>query len=199
MGISFHSGLHDHLRGQAARLYWEAFGNKLGRVLGPDAKALTYLERVIRGDLCITALDKDGRLVGLAGFKTPMGSFAGGSWADLTAIYGPLGGRLRGMVLRRLGDEVDTDRFLVDGLCVAETHRGRGIGGQLLAILAREGVARGFNALRLDVVDDNLRARALYERHGFRPTRTEKLGIVRHFFGFSSSTTMVRPLEPLGD
>ena len=199
MGLTIYSGLHAHLRAPAARLYWEAFGGKLGRVLGPDAKALVFFERVIRTDHCLAALDETGTLVGLAGFKTPSGSFAGGSWADLRAVYGRLGGLWRGVLLRRLGNEVDNDRFLVDGLCVVPTHRGRGIGSLLLAALYQEAAERGYRSIRLDVVATNARARALYERHGFQPTRTEKLGFVRHFFGFSSSTTMVRPLEALAD
>lgn len=198
-GVTLYSGLHAHLRAAAARLYWEAFGGKLGRVLGPDARALAFFERVIRADHCLSALDDRGTLVGIAGFKTPRGSFAGGTWADLAAVYGVLGGRWRGMLLWMLRSEVDNDRFLIDGNCVTRDHRGRGIGSLLLAALCREGAERGYPAVRLDVVVENRRARALYERHGFLPTRTEKLGLVRHFFGFSAATTMVRPLEPRGD
>lgn len=196
MGVTIFSGLHEHLRPDAARLYWEAFGGKLGRVLGPEARALSYFERVIRADHCLAALDETGALVGFAGFKTPAASFAGGTWADLCAVYGPVGGRWRGRVLRLLSDDIDSEFFLVDGLCVARDRRGRGIGGQLLAALYREARERGYAVVRLDVVANNLRARALYERHGFLPTRTEKLGMLRHFFGFSATTTMVRRLEP---
>lgn len=194
-GITIRSGLNPEQRAQAARLYWEAFGGKLGRVLGPDARALAFLDRVIRADHCLAALDGTGALVGIAGYKTPLGSFAGGSWDDLREIYGAVGGLWRGLLLRLLHSEVDNDRFLVDGICVARDHRGRGIGSQLLAALYREASGRGYPAIRLDVIADNWRARALYERQGFLATRTEKLGIVRFFFGFTSSTTMVRPLE----
>lgn len=198
MGVVIFSGLHAHLRAPAAQLYWEAFGGKLGRVLGPDDRALAFFERVIRNDHCIAALDENGALLGLAGFKTPAGSFAGGSWADLRAVYGRFGGRWRGLLLRFLGREIDNDRFLVDGICVTRTHRGQGIGGLLLGALYQEASARGYRSIRLDVIADNWRARALYERHGFLSTRTVKLGIVRYFFGFTASTTMVRPLEPQG-
>lgn len=194
MGVTIFSGLHDHLRKDAARLYWEAFGGKLGRVLGPDDKALRFFERVIRVDLCIAALDRDGTLIGIAGYKTPAGSFAGGGWDDMTAIYGPLGGRWRGTLLWSLNREVDNDRFLVDGICVARAHRGRGIGTLLLAALYDEAARRGYHSIRLDVIDANWRARALYERQGFLPTHTERLGPLRHLFGFAASTTMVRPL-----
>ena len=194
MGVTIFSGLHTHLRPQAARIYWEAFGGKLGRVLGPEPRALAFFERVIRADLCLAALDDRGALIGVAGFKTPAGSFAGGSWADLIAIYGPIGGRWRGWLLWTLNREVDNDRFLVDGICVAQPHRGKGIGTLLLTALYAEAVARGYQSIRLDVVDTNLRARALYERQGFVATRTETLGLMRHLFGFAAATTMVRPL-----
>ena len=46
-----------------------------------------------------------------------------------------------------------------------------------------------------DVVQENFRARALYERQGFQAVRTEDLGLLRFLFGFASSTVMVRPLE----
>jgi ribosomal protein S18 acetylase RimI-like enzyme len=175
MGVTIFRGLHPQLRPQAARLYWEAFGGKLGRVLGPDERALRFFERVIRGDLCFSA--------------------AGGSWDDLTDVYGRLGGRWRGGVLWTLGREVDNDRFLIDGICVGKAHRGKGVGSRLLAALYREAEERGYGAVRLDVVQDNWRARALYERQGFQAVRTEELGVLRFLFGFASSTTMVRPLD----
>lgn len=199
MGVTIYSGLHPHLRSEAARLYWEAFGGKLGRVLGPDDRALAFLERVIRTDHCLAALDEDGNLIGLAGFKTPNGSFAGGGWDDLTAIYGAWGGRWRGWLLWALNREVDNDRFLVDGICVARAHRGKGVGSLLLAALYAEASGRGYRSIRLDVIKDNWRARALYERQGFLPTRTESLGPLRFLFGFAVSTTMVRPLEAAQD
>lgn len=194
MGVTIFSGLHAHLRRDAARLYWEAFGGKLGRVLGPDDKALAFFERVIRLDHCLTAIDEEGRLLGIAGYKTASGSFAGGSWVDLAAVYGAFGGRWRGSLLWALNREVDNHRFLVDGICVARAHRGKGIGTRLLGALSDEAAQRGYASIRLDVVKDNWRARALYERQGFLPTRTEQLGLLRFLFGFASSTTMVRPL-----
>jgi ribosomal protein S18 acetylase RimI-like enzyme len=199
MGVTVFRGLHPQLRPEAARLYWDAFGGKLGRVLGPDDRALAFLQRVIRADLCFAAVDESGQLIGVAGYKTMAGSFAGGSWADLAAIYGPWGGRWRGALLWALSREVDNDRFLVDGICVARAHRGKGVGTLLLAALYQEATERGYRSIRLDVIKDNWRARALYERQGFLPTRTEEMGVLRHLFGFAASTTMVRPLQIRGE
>ncbi|MDM7932465.1 GNAT family N-acetyltransferase [Tabrizicola sp.] len=198
MGVTIFAGLHTHLRPKAARIYWEAFGGKLGRVLGPEPRALAFLERVIRADLCLSAVDESGALVGMAGFKTPSGSFAGGNWSDLIAIYGPVGGRWRGWLLRALSQDSDNDRFLIDGICVDRKHRGKGIGTHLLAALYDEAAARGYRSIRLDVVDANWRARALYEREGFLATQTQTIGLLRHLFGFAAATTMVRPLRSPG-
>jgi ribosomal protein S18 acetylase RimI-like enzyme len=194
MGVTVFRGLHEELRPQAARLYWEAFGGKLGRVLGPSPLALRFFERVIRADLCFSAVGDGGELIGIAGYKTPTGSFAGGTWGDLSLVYGRVGGRLRGGVLWALGREVDNERFLIDGICVARVHRGKGVGTRLLAALYQEAAERGYGTIRLDVIDDNFRARALYERQGFRAVRTDRLGALRYLFGFASSTVMVRPL-----
>lgn len=199
MGVTIFRGLHAQLRPQAARLYWEAFGGKLGRVLGPDDQALRFFERVIRGDLCFSAVADGGELVGMGGYKTPAGSFAGGSWDDLTEVYGRLGGRWRGGILWSLGREVDNDRFLIDGICVAKAYRGKGVGSRLLSALYQEAAERGYASVRLDVVHDNFRARALYERQGFRAVRTEELGVLRFLFGFASSSVMVRPLAGSGE
>jgi hypothetical protein len=44
------------------------------------------------------------------------------------------------------------------------------------------------------VVDTNPRARALYEREGFRVISETRMGVLRHVFGFESAATMVRDL-----
>lgn len=186
-------GLPETLRGDAARLYWQAFGSKLGAVLGPDARALRFLERVIRLDQVVVAREGD-RLLGLAGFKTPQGSFAGGTPADMRAVYGRFGAFWRMALIGLLSRDIDNERFLLDGICVAEDRRGEGIGAALMAEIAAEGARRGYRAVRLDVVDGNFRARALYERLGFRAVKDQRLGPLRHIFGFSVATTMVRDL-----
>ncbi len=194
MDFSIRKGLPARQQEPAARIFWEAFGGKLGTVLGPEAKALRFLTRVLRGDHCIAATDEAGRLIGIAGFKTPMGSFAGGNMDEMRAAYGPVGARWRQFALWLLAQDVDNDRFLVDGVAVTRDARGQGIGRALLAALYDEGRARGYREIRLEVIDSNWRAKALYEREGFTALHTEKLGLLRHLFGFESATTMVRVL-----
>ena len=190
-----HHGLPDHLRTDAARLYWQAFGGKLGRVLGPERLALALLGRVMRGDHVIIALSGQGALLGMVGFKSPKGAFAGGGFADLRSVYGTFGAIWRAGILWLLERDLDNDRFLMDGICVVDAARGQGVGTALLTAICAEGRNRGYPSVRLDVIDTNTRARALYERQGFAPVRTSHIGLLRWVFGFSEATTMVRTLS----
>lgn len=193
-GVRYAPGLPETLREDAARLYWQAFGAKLGRVMGPEAKALRWLTGAIMPDHAVVALSDDGQLLGLAGFRSSRGSFAMTDFATLARAYGPAGALWRWTALWCLTREVDNDRFLFDGICVVPGQRGRGVGTGLIAATADLAAARGYRELRLDVIDTNLRARALYERLGFRSAGVQRLGPLRHVFGFDAAVTMVRPV-----
>ncbi len=193
-GITLQLGLHDRHRPQAARLYWQAFGGKLGLVMGPEPRAMHFLQRVIRADQVITALGPEGQLLGIAGFKTSKGGFASGQAEDLRAVYGAFGAWWRKTVLGWLSDEIDNDHFLLDGLCVDAPARGQGLGAALLNAICAEAQLRGYSAVRLDVADSNWRAIALYRRLGFEVTGRQNIGSLRLIFSFSSALIMVRPL-----
>ncbi|MGV8950069.1 MAG: GNAT family N-acetyltransferase [Cypionkella sp.] len=190
--ISLHKGLPPHLRSAAVVLYWQAFGGKLGTVMGPETKALRFLDRVLRADHCIYAVDNAGKLLGMVGFKTHEGSFAGGEIEDVRAIYGVLGSAWRLPLLWMLERDTDNLRFLLDGICVVREARGRGIGAALLAAIEAEAQERGYPAIRLDVIDNNFRAKALYTRTGYVVEKTDDIGVLRYAFGFQSSSTMVK-------
>ena len=194
MRVEICQGLPDRLRPEAAALYWEAFGDKLGRVMGPRAKAVRFLEKVLRSDHTFVALSEQGALLGMVGFKSVNGSFAGGELADLRAVYGFFGALWRSALLSLLKRDIENQRFLVDGICVAAAARGQGVGSLLLASICEEARLRNYPAVRLDVVDTNLRARALYERFGFVALSSEDIGLLRHVFNFDRSTTMVKTL-----
>jgi ribosomal protein S18 acetylase RimI-like enzyme len=188
-------GIRPEDRTEAARLYWQAFGGKLGRVMGPGPKAERFIAGALGPDHAICAHDSSGRLIGVAGFKTARGALVDGSFRDMAQIYGPFGALWRLALLGLLEGEVDNDRFLMDGIVVDVTMRGRGVGTALLDAISREAAARGYAEVRLDVVDSNPRARALYERHGFEAQGDTPTGWLRHVFGFRSATTMVRQLH----
>ena len=184
-------GFPDSARPAIAALYWEAFGQKLGRALGPPDRALPFIERVLSPDHAVCAWDEDGHLLGVAGFKTYEGSLVGGDFADMARIYGRIGAAWRLALLALLSRDTDNVRFLMDGIFVAPEARGQGVGTRLLDAIAEEARARGYHEVRLDVIEDNLRARALYERKGYRAVARHSTGVLRYIFGFNAATTMV--------
>lgn len=177
-----------------AALYWEAFGAKLGRALGPRPRALAFLETALDPDHALCARDDRGALLGVAGFKTAAGGLVAGGMAGMVQVYGPFGTLWRSILLAMLHSDVDNRRFLIDGIFVAPEARSRGVGAALIEALATEAHRRGYRELRLEVVDANIRARALYERCGFAATGRHRMGILRWIYGFSAAITMVRVL-----
>lgn len=68
------------------------------------------------------------------------------------------------------------DTLLMDGICVDSSARGLGIGTALLEAIKAEAKTRNLAQVRLDVIDINPRARALYEREGFVAGPVQRLG-----------------------
>jgi len=179
-------------RAEAAALYWEAFGEKLGFVLGPKHRALKFITSVLRADHGICAVDDDGHLLGVVGFKTSKGALVNGSFKDLQSAYGWVGATIRLAMLASLERDIENARFVMDGLFVAPAARNQGVGTALLDAISAEARRRGYAQVRLDVIDSNPRARALYLKEGFKELGTSKLGVLRFAFNFRAATTMVR-------
>ncbi|AHB49831.1 hypothetical protein W911_01515 [Hyphomicrobium nitrativorans NL23] len=70
--------------------------------------------------------------------------------------------------------------------------RGLGVGSALLDAIERHAATKGLKHLRLDVIDENTRARALYERHGFDARSHRSIGALKPIFGFRTATTMIK-------
>ncbi len=190
MSHSIEAGIRlEHIT-PAVQFFWEAFHYKLGSTLGPPDKAQDFLTSVITPEFAISAIDADGALLGVAGFKTETGSFVGGTLRDLQSVYGLWGGLWRGLTLSILERDTKGSELLMDGIFVSESARGQGVGQALLHAIVQEAQKRDLAYVRLDVIDTNPRAKQLYERFGFRTTKNRRLGPLRHIFKFRSATTM---------
>lgn len=190
-GFSNIDGFPQSQRSAVARLFWAAFKDKLNPVMKPESKALQFIEMVADPAYAVCALAPDGALLGVAGFKTKSGGFIGGGLTELCAVYGFFGGIWRGLVLSLLERPLEPETLLMDGIFVEETARGMGIGTALLKAIKDKARACNCTKVRLDVIDINPRARALYERQGFQAGATSDIGVLQHIFGFQKSTTMI--------
>ncbi|GAA3071750.1 molybdopterin-guanine dinucleotide biosynthesis protein MobC [Streptosporangium carneum] len=178
---------------RAAELYWEAFGRKLGPALGPRERGVAFVAAHLNHDRAVTAL-AGGRLVGVAGYRHGGRALVGGSPADVLNAYGWLAGLPRLALLALLEREESARELVMDGIAVDPASRGMGVGGLLLEEVSAVAADLGCLRVRLDVVDTNPRARALYERRGFRATGTERTPFLRELMGFGAVTRMSRPV-----
>ena len=191
MDFSISRGFTDAERACVAALYWEAFSAKLSRVMGPDANALTFLTAQLNSDFALVARDTEGEILGVAGFKTSQGALVGGNLSDLAKTYGWLSAIWRAPLLALVERDLADDVLLMDGICVSSQARGLGMGSALLVAIKREAREQQLSSVRLDVIDTNPRAKALYMRKGFEAIGTEHLGPLRWIFGFHMSTKML--------
>ncbi|MFD6227602.1 GNAT family N-acetyltransferase [Streptomyces sp. NPDC060232] len=178
---------------QVAELYWEAFGRKLGAALGPPERGRAFIADHIHHDRAAVALTRGGdRVVGVAGYRLGGRALTGGGVRDVLGAYGLFRGLPRLAVLALLERTPEPGELVMDGIAVDPAHRGAGIGSLLLTEIAAVAAEHGCSRVRLDVIDANPRARALYERHGFSAVRTEQTPYLKHLMGFGAVTTMHR-------
>jgi len=194
--VTVSPGFTEAERPRAAALFWQAFAAKLNTVMGPDARGLAFFEQALNPDFALVARDATGGMLGLAGFKTHRGGLAGGSLSDLARVYGWLGALWRGVALSILERDLKPGIFQMDGIFVAAEARGQGVGTALLNAIKDEARRRDMTQVQLDVIDSNPRARALYEREGFRAIGEERTGPFRYLFGFDRATKMSWPVNP---
>jgi ribosomal protein S18 acetylase RimI-like enzyme len=177
---------------EVAALYWEAFGRKLGPALNPPDTGRAFIAAHLNHDRGVTAL-VDGTVVGVAGYHLGGRALTGGNVRDVLSAYGLFRGLPRLAVLALFERTPQQGELVMDGIAVDARHRGGGIGSLLLEEIAAIAAESGCRRVRLDVIDTNPRARALYERHGFIARHTEQTPYLRRLLGFGAVTTMYRP------
>jgi GNAT superfamily N-acetyltransferase len=186
--------LPDHLRSEAAKLYYLAFEQKLGSLIGPNARGSRLLEEGLNSDSGLFAFDGE-RLVGLLGFQLHSQRLINIVPGRIVQEFGWLAAAWRLAFLMLFDRKPTANQFLLDGICVAEDARGLGVGTQLLEAARQLARKEGCTSIRLDVIDRNPRARALYERFGFQAMETTQTGWLKQRFGFGASTRMIYDLD----
>jgi ribosomal protein S18 acetylase RimI-like enzyme len=195
--------LPSYLRAQAAAIFEEAFGDKLRAALPAPELRAAALEKAIVAERMVAAMRGD-ELLGIVGLSAADGDYSGGVIdagsviGELRALLGLVGG-IRAVVGLSLGQyRPQRGELYIDGIAVASHARGHGVGTALLEEAASIGREEGFERLRLDVIGTNQGARRLYERLGYRVTKVQHFGLMRHIVGFSEMITMERPTAEAG-
>ncbi|MBL1110352.1 GNAT family N-acetyltransferase [Streptomyces sp. 5-8] len=192
-GLVVRRGVPGGSEGRVAALYWEAFGRKLAPALDPPDKGRAFIASHLQHDRGVVALH-GGQVVAVAGYRLDGRALTGGGVKDVLSAYGPVRGLPRLALLALFERTPAPGELVMDGIAVDAAHRGRGIGSLLLCQIAAIAAESGCHRVRLEVIDVNPRARALYERHGFTSVHTEQTPYLRRLLGFGAVTTMHRPV-----
>ncbi len=176
----------------AAALYWQAFGEKLGKLMGPKSRGEAFFSESVNHSSVLAAMEGD-QLLGIAAFKAGDKGFSDGGVGQLFRHYG-LGALWRLIPLAMLERSAPDGILQMDGICVSAEARGKGVGTALLTALFDHAQAHGFDGVTLDVIDRNPRAKALYEKLGFQATGVEHTSILQPLLGFATATRMIKTL-----
>jgi ribosomal protein S18 acetylase RimI-like enzyme len=198
-GLEVVRGIEERHLHAAAEILYHGFEHKLRPTLGGKRRALASVRGALVGARMLGAL-RDGELVGVGVLIGPSDNRT--SFATRTALHRYLGfwtGLHRlAMSMAALGRPQALELF-IDALAVRADQRGRGVGTALLRGAFDLAGELGVERLRLQVVDTNPRAKALYERMGFHAAAAHRVPLVGSIMGFSAYTDMVRPVaEPAG-
>jgi len=201
-GIVIEHGLPDELRDQAVEIFEDAFGEKMRMVVRDTDSRKEFMRRAYVAGNCVIARRGD-TLLGLAGLSTKgqpyEGGLMGSTW-DFRPYRDTLGwlGALWAVWGNRLADHrPKSDEIYVDGIAVAPQARGLGVGSRLLDEITSIARASGKRFVRLDVIDRNPRAQALYERLGFTVTRVQSFRYKERWVGFGAMISMEQPVPPV--
>jgi ribosomal protein S18 acetylase RimI-like enzyme len=188
-------GFSEPMRERIAQIYDAAFGEKLGIALPEPAARLRVLAGGLDARHALVAL-VGNEIAGVLGFKTPNGSLTGGiSFSLIRQQVGLLRAVRAVCALSLFRRPLAVRELLLDGIAVAASMRGYGVGTALLRAICSLAEDMNYDSLRLDVINTNPDAQRLYERFGFTAVRIEHFPMLQPWLGFSAATQMAYRLQ----
>lgn len=184
MQITYLKHLPEAHRLDGARLYFDALKEKIEPIYGSQSKAWDLFCDSLELDRCLVAMAED-RVVGILGIQSADGGFLNPAPGQMVATYGLFPALMRMLAMVILHHETGETEYYVDGVAVAPSLRGKGVGSALFARLEEMAVEKGMEILSLEVVDTNPKARKLYELLGFSVVRESGVWPFHLLFGFS--------------
>jgi ribosomal protein S18 acetylase RimI-like enzyme len=173
-------------------LYLAAFSMELTAVFGGPAEAMA--RRAVNPDRALVASIGD-HVVGFAALADRERRFVEPGARDFDAVYGPLMRRVRAWMWSRATTTPRPHQLLLEGLAIEPAARGKGVGTQLLQAVDERARELGRTEVILEVIDTNPRAKALYQRNGYRTVATVTSAWYR-LAGFRSFDLMIHSVPP---
>jgi GNAT superfamily N-acetyltransferase len=175
-----------------AGLYMSTFTKELNAVFGRAAEEI--VRRALHPDTALVACISD-HIVGFAALADRERRLVQPQPSDFHDVYGPLVRRVRAWMWSRATTTPRPQQLLLEGLAIEPSARGKGVGTRLLEAVDERARDLGRTEIILEVIDANPRAKALYERHGYRTVTTVTSAWYR-LAGFRSFDLMIHPVPP---
>ena len=176
----------------ALRITFDAFAKKF-RIGFRNADDFVRLFRdSVDPENCLFAI-VDGELSGVLAFQMTGHEFYQLNLRTAFEKFSPFraGLVIFNLILLAFEDAVGADEFHIDLVAVGPSSRGMGIGTALMLKAEEKAESTGKHTMSLGVIAENEGAIRLYERLGYRTTRTWRGFLVR----LASNSTEVRRME----
>ena len=198
MDLVMFLGVPNDQKARVARVLYEAFENKFKNIFGSEEQSTHIIAKHLRSDRTVVAVH-EGAVVGVGGLRFERKGFLD---ISLLQVLGELGfGVFRVMFLGWIFyGKVEEKELLLETLAVERNMRGRGIGSHLINFIIDFARSRGYERVKLSVIDTNEKARRLFERTGFIEAKDHKIIFPwSKIFGFNRAIEMVYMTNQMSD
>lgn len=196
--ITIKSGFNQENQHRAAKLYSEAFKMKFAKVLGNSEKVQTLFQEGLNPKLSFGAFNQNDELVGILGYYEGEKSLIDPKISDFIKAFGVFKGIIKAFLAHILFyvNTSNKDQLFIEGIAVEKDYQGQGVGTLLIEKLVEFAKTKKYKSIKLDVIDENSRAKALYNRIGFVEREHKKLSfLTAYILSIKGFTTMEKPLE----
>lgn len=137
------TGLPEHLRQQAAEIYYDAFKEKMVALKARREQLVAILADGFCTDLALAAV-KGGELLGIAGLQHGRRHFSGVRLQKCIEQLGGMKGMLFWWFFRLFNSPVGEGELMVESLAISPAMRGRGVGSRLIEHIVGMAKEKGF-------------------------------------------------------
>lgn len=174
MSIQIHFGAPKDQRRKIAKIYYEAFQDKLGVIFGNKRKAETLFSTSLCDERILVAY-KDGVAVGFAGLQYQGKKFMEPSLTQVVRIYGLETIRVLLFFFFSIFNNPKPNQLYLEILAVSKDQQNKGIGTKLIQSTIEHARSKKIPQIKLEVVNTNPKAKKLYQRIGFRKAKDHKI------------------------
>ena len=180
---------------RASELVYKAFQKKINSVIKEKEKAIRIIAKSINYSAGFYAVYENS-LIGMAGTQSKVNRFIKVKFSYFHEEYGFFKALIKKIYFNfdSLGT-IKKDELELTALSVQKEMRGKKIGTKLINNIIIYAKNRGYNKLKLTVVDTNPLAKKLYETIGFTIHKTKKYGFLTRSAGFEEVIHMVKNLN----